>query len=148
MFRKIAKFDILGKKFQIRASGASDTHNTALGGCLTAIWWISATIIAVVILRNYQDTSRPVVSVNKLRLRSPPALNLTENNVGFLLFSTTYAKRMTFEETRRFITIESGFISTKNTQNEKNQQIGFFDQLTKTAIKSGIDPSTSGYLNW
>ena len=75
-------------------------------------------MVSYLILAEYLDTTKPVVSVNRVRQERPPLLNFTEHKAGTFFMFFDGKKILTVEESKRFVT--------------------FLTKATRTSIKAGV----------
>ena len=116
MVKKVTDFDIFGRKFSFNALKDSSKYTTAFGGLLSIIWIVMTSVVSLVIIMNYLDTTKPVVSVNKVRLERPLMLNFTDDassiNIGWSFILFNGKKFLTVEETSRYVTFGANFYRT------------------------------------
>ena len=82
MLKKLREYDTFGQPFAFNAFKDSGTFTTAFGGILTIIWMVFISAVSFVIIRDYLDTTKPVVSVNRIRLEKEASLDLAEEGLG------------------------------------------------------------------
>ena len=71
MLRKLSSLDIFGRLFSLNTIKGSATYTTAIGGLLSLLAFTLFSIITYIVVSDYRDTTKPVVSVNTVRLKDP-----------------------------------------------------------------------------
>ena len=110
MLKRLSSLDVFGQQFTFNAYKDSGTYNTVLGGIITIIWMVFVSVVSIVIIREYLDTTKPVVSVNRIRLSKPLTINYEEYRTGLgnLLFD---GKRfLTIEESKKYVTFGGRYL--------------------------------------
>ena len=109
--KKIRTLDYFAPKFSLNTKKESKNYNTVLGGLLTILAVILFSAIAYVVGSDYLDTTKPVVSVNRIKMKAPERVDLFRNEVmgSFTIFTTRF---FTKEETRRFMTTRVEIVTT------------------------------------
>ena len=103
-------------------------------------------MVSYVIFAEFLDTTKPVVSVNRIRLEKPLRLNLTEHDIGgvYLLFNGR--KFLTVEETKRYVTIQ-GYSVRESIQGNKTVIEKFNKPMIRCAEVQG-DHSADLLKKW
>ena len=101
-----------------------------IGGIITIIWVALVSVVSYMIFAEFLDTTKPVVSVNRIRLEKPLLLNTSEHEVGgvYLLFNGR--KFLTFEETQRYVTFKG---VSERTSKQGNTTIS--EQFSRPMVK-------------
>ena len=91
MIKKIKNLDVFARSFSFRATKKSNSFTTVIGGLCTLFTGIMVLLIGLNISSNFIDTKNPVVSVNKIKLRKAPRLNLLKNHtrMAFIVLNAT-----------------------------------------------------------
>ena len=129
MMKKLRSFDLFGQPFAFNAYKDSGTFTTVLGGLITIIWIISISFVSFVIISSYMDTTKPVVSVNRIRLTKPIPIDLLENKVGLLMNVFDGKKVVSAEESKRFVTFAGRHIKTYKRGNETVEESVYKDSF-------------------
>ena len=111
MLKKLSNFDVFGQPFAFNAHKSSATFTTVIGGILTIFWIVLVSLVAYRIFGSYLDTTKPVVSVNRIRLERPPYLNYSEGQMGTVYMFFDGQKLLTTEEAKRFVTVRGKYIN-------------------------------------
>ena len=81
MLERISLFGIFGTAFSIDTKRVSRTYTTVIGGLVSIFAFILFSIITAIVVTDYRDTTKPVVSTNRVRLHFPETIYLLENGV-------------------------------------------------------------------
>ena len=106
MLNKISCFDVFGQPFSLNAHKASSKYTTVFGGLITIIWIFLVLLVSYSTLTSYLDTTKPVVSVNRIRLQRPERFNMRKHGVGWVFMFFDGKKFLTTEEAKRYVTFE------------------------------------------
>ena len=124
MLSKLRSLDAFGQTLKLNTHEGSPTFNTIPGGLLSILWVALVLMVAYIMFADFLDTSKPVVSVNKIRLTQPLRINFTEHQAGAVYILFDGQKFLTVEEAKRFVTLDGKFFkTTKNDQNVVNQVV-------------------------
>ena len=88
MLEKLRKLDIFGQPFSFNAYKNSGTYTTVCGGLITIFWLILISFVSFVVIREYLDTTKPVISVNRVRLEKPSRLNRSSTYSTVYMFNS------------------------------------------------------------
>ena len=118
MLKKLSKFDVFGQPFSLKAHKTSLTYTTAIGGLITLIWVLLVLLVSYSTLTSYLDTTKPVVSVNRIRLPRPESINIRDHSSGggFMFFDGK--KFLTAEESKRYVTFKGEIATSKKVDGE------------------------------
>ena len=110
--QRIKQFDFFAKKFSFNSTKNSHTFKTATGGAITLLGVTLILLISLRIFLEFMNSTKPVVSVNRVKLAKPTHLDLFKSDVGggYIFFSGT--KFLTTDESARYVTLVSGIITT------------------------------------
>ena len=113
MISKFTILDVFGQPFSFRATKTSKTYSTIIGGVFTLLSVIFLILISLVILHRFLDTTKPVVSVNKIKLLRAPRLDLLKHQVGY--GAGFYAMNDFLETSKldRYLTIKIEMVITR-----------------------------------
>ena len=124
---------------------------------MITIFWLSlVSIVSFVIVREYLDTTKPVISVNRVRLEKPSRLdrNGTYSTVYMFIDNT---KSLSAEESKRYVTLDSRYLRTTKVGDQEITQVetnwvgkctestnqdsknDFFNDLEKLSVNSKIN---------
>ena len=94
MHKKLRSFDVFGHPFSFNAYKDSSTFTTAARGLVTIIWLVLVSAVSLVIISEYMDTSKPVLSFNRIRMPRPPYIYLPDHSlwVAYMFFDGTADK--------------------------------------------------------
>ena len=104
MLQSIKNFDFFSQKFSFRAVKGSKTYQTKVGSLITILGLVISCLITFVNFKQYSETTKPVVSVNTIRMREVPPLNLTEHQVGLTLVMVSGPIVFNYEQMKKFVT--------------------------------------------
>ena len=122
MLKRIKSLDIFGQPFAFNAYKDSSTFTTVIGGLLTIIWVVLVSAVAFVIISEYMDTTKPVVSVNRIRIERPPYINLPDHQLGWVYMFFDGTKTLTIKESERYLTFNNKYVRTTKTANGENKE--------------------------
>ena len=109
--QKIKHYDRFGNPISLNSTKKSRTLKTALGGFLTILAGGLVTAIIIIVANDFLDTTKPVVSVNRLKMNSPERFQLFDyevlSSVGAL-----HLKFLNQEEMKRYFTLRYQFVTT------------------------------------
>ena len=111
MIQKAESLDIFGRTFSLKTDKGSRSYKTTIGGLFTIFAFLIFAFITYRATSNYRDTTKPVVSVNKIKLDRPPRLDLFANKVISLLGAFD-AKFLTKEELKKYLTYRIEMVTT------------------------------------
>ena len=112
MLHRLNSLDIFATQFSLNSTKGSRTYNTAGGGLLTIIAVILFSIITYIVSSDYLDTTKPVVSVNKIKMKKPERIDLFKNEV-ISAFSIFAGRFFTKDQTRKFMTTRVEIVTTE-----------------------------------
>ena len=110
MNQKISKFDIFGQPFAFNAHKSSATYTTVTGGLITIIWVALVSVVSYVIFAEYLDTTKPVVSVNRIRREKPALIDFNKYKTGLANILFDGKRFLTFEESKKYFTFGGKYI--------------------------------------
>ena len=111
MIKRLRSFDVFGRTFSLYAMKGKKTFTTATGGLLTLLAIILFSIITYIVLSDYRDTTKPVVSVNKIKMKAPLPINFHENGIisAVAAFHLDFLKS---EQTKKYFTLRPEIVTT------------------------------------
>ena len=125
MLNRLRSFDVFGQKFGFNAYKDSGTFTTVVGGLITLLWIGLISVVSFLIISNYIDTTKPVISVNRIRLPKPMRINFEESQVALALITFDGKQFLTAHESRRYVTFAGKFIKTYKRGNETAEESTF-----------------------
>ena len=136
MLQKIRSFDIFGTPFSLDTKRGSSTYTTVIGGLLSIIAFFLFSIITYIVVSDYRDTTKPVVSVNRIRLKAPLSINLFDYEI------TTYIgciqqNFVTMEQLKKYVTMRVEIVTTfKDAQGNTVEKIEPFGYNISDNLKN------------
>ena len=135
MIKILHSLDFFSKKFSLNSKNRSRSYNTATGGLFTMIAFTLFSIVTYIAISDYLDTTKPVVSVNRIKMEKPERINLFKNDIigAYSIFTTVF---FTKEETRKFMTTRVEIVTTEE-DNEGNtiESSKFYDSNVVDDLK-------------
>ena len=119
MLKKLSNFDVFGQPFALNTQKDSPTYNTAIGGVITLIWIVLVSLVSYSSVTSYLDTTKPVVSVNRIRLPRPEAINIRDHSSGGAFMFFDGKKWLTAEESKRYATTVGEIVTSKKVDGEE-----------------------------
>ena len=136
MLQKISSFDFFGNPFILNSKKRSKTYTTVIGGLLSIFTFVIISIITYIVVSDYRDTKKPVVSVNKVRLKAPLSINLFDHEV-FSMFGAVHREFLSFEKSKKYLTIWVEIVTTtQDAQGNFVDKIELFDHNIIENLKS------------
>ena len=107
---KLKCFDMFGSTFKMNPQAKSSTYTTVCSGVFSLIAGILIFGISVFFFRRVVDTSSPLTSVNIIRKRRPPRLDLDKFSTAssFVLFNGSHF--VDFKDYRKYYTLRASRI--------------------------------------
>ena len=111
MREKISSFDVFSITFSLDTKRGSGTYTTHFGGILTIFAFILFSIITIIVVSDYRDTTKPVVSVNRVREGAPPEINFSEYGIGNYIacLDTNF---ITMHQLKKYVTMRVDMLTT------------------------------------
>ena len=137
MLQKVRSFDVFGKKFSLDTKRGSATHTTAIGGLISIIAFALFSLITYILVSRFLDTSKPVVSVNRVRMKEPLRIDFFDYDVlsGFACLNQDGF--MTIDQSRKYLTIKVEIVTTtKDAQGNSVDKVEPFEVNTIKRLKS------------
>ena len=120
MSNKISELDTFGESFSFTTAEKEDSYKTCVGGIITLIGYLIVVLISVRIFLNFIDTESPVVSVNRIRLKEAPALDLFKSKIGTSITTVNLlsGEFLTVNKSAaRFMTVKGEVVTTTQKPN-------------------------------
>ena len=116
MHERIRKLDHFSRNFSFNARRGSKHFKTAIGGFITIKGQLLLFTIALIIFQRYRDTTKPVVSVNKVRLKTAPKLDLLKHNIRLRFAILNASTVLNGEEIYQYFTFRGEFATRTKAQ--------------------------------
>ena len=107
MRQALNSLDLFGPKFTFNAEKGSQKYKTPFGGLLSLIAIFLFSMLSVSVMLKCKDTTKPIISVNTIKLKKAPHINLNEHQIGMMLMISLGTRLMKAEEISRFFTIKA-----------------------------------------
>ena len=119
--QKVKDYDCFGNPISLNSTKKSRTSKTALGGLLTILAVGLFTTIIIIVATDFLDTTKPVVSVNRLKMKAPPRLQLFDYEV-LSSIGAIHLEFLNHEKLVRYLTVRYEFVTTTKGADGKNQE--------------------------
>ena len=131
MLKHLKSLDIFGQNLSFNANKGSNIFKTASGGLLTLLALLLMFLISLSIFMSFLKTSRPVVSVNKIRLEKPNSLNFQKHKTGMFYIVYANNKWLTTKEAAKYVTFRAVQTEKTSSQGPDPKQA----EVKKTAVE-------------
>ena len=136
MLPKLKSLDIFGKTFSLHTNKGSGSYTTAIGGILSVFTLILFLIITLIVVSDYRDTTKPVVSVNRVKMPAPVRIDLFSNKI-MSFFGVIEEKFVTIDEINRYLTFRIEMVTTtKNTNGYYEEKVELYEANIPEKLKN------------
>ena len=133
-------FDVFGRHVSLDTINGSKTYSTATGGLFTLLAVALFSLITYRVVSDFRDTTKPVVSVNTLKMKTPLEINFYEHGVlsGIGVMHITVKK---IDELRKYVIIRPEIVTT--TIDSEGKFVDKIESYNPTIIEHRILPILS-----
>ena len=121
MLQKLRSFDIFGRPFSLDTLRGSGTNTTVIGGLLSIFAFVLFSAITYRVGIDFLDTTKPVVSVNRVKMKAPERFQLFDYEV-LSSIGALHHKFLNQEEMKRYFTLRYQFVTTAKGADGQNQE--------------------------
>ena len=150
MLVKINKLDVFARTYKFKATRGSKTYTTMIGGLATLL---GLAVVSVLSFRSFLDcrkTTKPVVSVNRIRMKQPLRLNLSKHEIGLNFAVLNASQVLSIEQMKQYFTFVGEFQTREKNKEglvvEKVEKVDIF--RCKHTVGAKIGPQTEWLLDF
>ena len=119
MIETLNNCDLFSQKFSFNAEKGSKKYKTAVGGLLTLLGASLFSLVSLIVMTKLRETTDPVISVNTLKLKKSPILNVSEHQIGMPFFIAKGIWIIEKQDIPKYLTLKAELITRTITEENK-----------------------------